>query len=198
MTIYINGKEIKTREQALALIDRPDDLKGQIVSAWIASAVKHHFKNEKHFKKAVRNNRKSLESLDKIRRLFRLENYRFSTKAKDWEETLYFEDEASGQTGRLRQQHRKGPLASIDEKPRRHRFLSCARFEAQKNWYKSHKKCDCCPCFYTCEERFESGRHHIDFAYDGKLKWHASRGTVQKTEWTPDKINSVLKDILGI
>jgi hypothetical protein len=40
----------------------------------------------------------------KGRKVFRAHNYRFSTKTEGKEETLYFENGSTKQTGRLRQQ----------------------------------------------------------------------------------------------
>ena len=109
MTIFIDNEEL-TDKRATTFISEPDDLVRQIVSAWCQSSVDHCFESKKSFKKAVRGNRKTLESPE---RLFTSSNYLFSTKAKDRKETLYFEDRTTKQTGRLRQQHPTGPLAKL-------------------------------------------------------------------------------------
>ena len=57
-------------------------------------------KNTSRFRK----NQETVTSPDG-RKLFTPGNYLFSTKAEDREETLYFRNRATKQTGRLRQQH---------------------------------------------------------------------------------------------
>jgi hypothetical protein len=195
MTIFIDNEEM-TDKRATKFISRPDDLVRQIVRAWCQSNTSHCFESKKNFKKAVRRNRKTLESPEM---LFTSSNYLFSTKAKDRKETLYFKDRATKQTGRLRQQHRSGPLAKIDEKAKRHRFVSEERYEFLKEWHKKHPKQ--LPRFYSCEQRAKVGKYHIEFAFEGEnvSGWHLSEGTVETTRQRLDRrIASALENIVGI
>jgi hypothetical protein len=199
MTIFIDNDEM-TDKRATKFISKPDDLARQIVRAWCQSDIDHCFESKERFKKAVQRNRKTLKLPGKIETLFTLSNCPFSTKAKDRKETLYFEDQAAKQTGRLRQQHRKGPLAKIDKNAKIHRFLSKKRLKFLKKWREQHHK-DCLPCFYISEERLKIGEHHIEFAYDGKevSGWHSSEGTVKTNRQGLDRrIASALENILGI
>jgi hypothetical protein len=199
MAIFI-GKEEKTEEDATALVSEPDDLVRQIVRAWHQSNVKHHFECEKCFKEAVRKNQKALKSAQIVKALFKRSNYRFSTKANGRKETMYFENCVTKQTGRLRQQHRHGPLVKIDKKAKIHRFLSKKRFEYVRKWRKQHDK-NCLPCFYICEQLEENGKHHIEFAYEEKevSGWHRSGGTVRTSkQHLQRRLDSALKEILGI
>src|ERR1700688_2971117 len=129
MTIVIYCEK-KTEKDATNIISKPDDLKRQIVRAWHQSNIKHCFNSKSGFNKAVHRNWKTLKfkSRDKIDMLFISSNCPFSTWTEGRKETLYFEDRATKKTGRLRQQHPKGPLAKIDKKTRTHRFLSKKRF----------------------------------------------------------------------
>ena len=200
MTMFIDDKKV-TDKVATGFFSRPDDLVRQIVRAWRQSNVSHCFESKKGFKKAVRRNRKTLKSPDKIKTLFRPCNYLFGTEAEDRKETLYFEFKSATttKTGRLRQQHQEGPLAKIDKKANKHLFLSKKRFEDLKEWHKNHK--GRLPDFTPAEERPKIGKHHIEFAYDGKevSHWHESGGTVKRNRNGLDRhIASALKNILGI
>ncbi len=202
MTIFINCEK-KTERDATNIIPDPGDLAGKIVGAWHQSKIKHRFSNEDDFIEAVDKNRKTLRSIgrNKIDLLFRSGNYLFSTKEDDREETLYFEGAvgASRRTGRLRQQHAKGPLAKIDKKPRTHRFLSKTRFESVRKWHDKNKHC--LPFFDDSEEQVKNGKYHVEFSCCGKKvsAWHSSGGRVKKSRNDLDhRITSALKKILGI
>lgn len=206
MAIFINKKP-KTVENAIKLIPKPDKHKKQIVTAWHKSKTNHCFNDEKKkktkkraselFKEAVRKNRKTLKSREKIDKLFTPSNYCFSTKACNREETLYFGDCAAKQTGRLRQQHSHGPLAKIDKNARTHLFLSEKRFESLKKWRTRHKRCF--PSFCCDELQPEIGKRHLEFAWDGKkVVWHASDGKVTTVKRNlKSRIDCALKEILG-
>jgi hypothetical protein len=200
-----------TDKVATRFFSKPPDVRvKRMVRAWHKSNISHCFESKKSFKKAVRRNRKTLESRDKIKKLFTQDNYLFSTKAKCREETLYFGVKDPPTTGRLRQQHRKGPLAKIDEKAREHRFVSRERFcELPEEKPKRLAK------FHPYERRVEVDKHHIEFACKGRsvegaivLDWHQSGGTVNQTAKTVKeskqekylqcRIDSALKNILGI
>jgi hypothetical protein len=202
MTIFIDNDEM-TDKRATKFISKPDDLLGQIVRTWRQSNIKHCFKNKSGFDKAAHRNRKTLKSMarDKIDMLFTSSNHLFSTQATDREETLYFEDEAGAakRTGRLRQQHPKGPLAKIDKKPRTHRFLSEKRFECLKErmskWHDNEGRL---PRFYSYEKRAKDGKHHIEFSGESK-KWHLSEGTVKTSKHDLDRRTaSALENVIGI
>ena len=184
---------------AIDLVDRPDDLEKQIVRAWHRSDVDHRFESEERFKKAVRKNRKTLRSPDAIEALFHKDNYHFSTKEKGKRrlETLYFENRATRQIGRLRQEHPKGPLAKIDKEPRTHLFLSKVRYKRLKLW---HEENPCCIPAFCCRELcLVEGKYHVEFACEEKeLRWHASKGTVKVNRKPEPLIRAALKDILGI
>jgi hypothetical protein len=195
MTILIDNEEM-TDKRATTFISEPDDLVRQIVRAWCQSNVDHCFESTKSFKKAVQRNRKTLASPE---RLFTSSNYLFSTKAKDRKETLYFEDRTTKQTGRLRQQHPTGPLAKIDRKAKRHRFVSKKRYKVLKKWYKKHRKQ--LPRFYSYEQRAKVGKYHIEFTLEREKVsgWHPSEGTVETNRQSLDRrIASALENIVGI
>jgi hypothetical protein len=86
-------------------------------------------KNASRFRK----NQETVESPNG-RKLFTPGNYLFSTKADGREETLYFRNRVPKQTGRLRQQHKKGSRATIDKEARTHLFLSEKRYKYLKRW----------------------------------------------------------------
>jgi uncharacterized Rmd1/YagE family protein len=117
-------------------------------------------------------------SVAQLRRFFTSSDYRFSTKAKDRKETLYFEDQTTKQTGRLRQEHSEGKLAKIDGKTKRRKFVSKKRYEFLNKRHKKHPKQ--LPRFYSYEQQKKVGKHHIEFAFErGKVsRWHKSEGTV--------------------
>ncbi len=200
MTISING-ERKTEEDTANILSKSERLRRQTVKAW-HSHVEHHFSGEEDFKEAVRRNEKTLERPDEIKTLFTESNYSFSTQVegrKHRKETLYFIDWEQKKTGRLRQQHKKGPLAKIDKKPKKHLFLEEKRFKELRKWHAKHKHR--LPCFCICKERPKNGRYHIEFACDGSeiSGWHKSEGKV-KTDRKKLKrrIASALRNILGI
>jgi hypothetical protein len=199
MTIFIGKKKV-TEKVATRFISELDGFVEKIVGAWRDSNIAHHFEDEKSFKKGVCKNLTTLSSPETIRTLFRPRNYLFSTQKEeeDRRETLYFKNCAMKKTGRLRQQHPKGPLAKIDKKAKTHVFLSKRRFEDLKKWHKKHKRC--LPDFKPAEERRKIDKHHIEFAYDGKevSGWHESGGTVKILKQPRDRhIRSALKEILG-
>src|ERR1700722_17472831 len=117
MAVFIDSKK-KSKNALLKLLPQNDNCNERIVSAWVSSKIAHCFDDKKIFIKAVGENSQTSKSPVRIT-LFTASNYLFSTKACDRLEPLYFKD-AAGQTGRLRQQHKKGPLAKIDESPKRH------------------------------------------------------------------------------
>jgi hypothetical protein len=200
MTIFIDNEEM-TYERAIEFISKPDDCVRQIVRVWCDSNISHRFERNKSFKKAVRRNRKTLESPDKIKTLFTPCNYLFSTKeeGKDRQETLYFEDRDAKRTGRLRQQHPNGPLAKIDKKPKIHLFPLSE--ERQRRLCGSLNKNQRLPRIYCCELRAEDGKHHVEFACEGKSVSppHRSRGTVETSRQCLEcRIASALENILGI
>ena len=138
MTIFIGKKKV-TEKVATRFISELDGFVEKIVGAWRDSNIAHHFEDEKSFKKGVCKNLTTLSSPETIRTLFRPRNYLFSTQKEeeDRRETLYFKNCAMKKTGRLRQQHPKGPLAKIDKKAKTHVFLSKRRFEDLKKWHKN-------------------------------------------------------------
>jgi len=133
-------------------------------------------KNASRFHK----NQETVESR-KGRKLFIPENYFFSTKAEGREETLYFRNRATKQTGRLRQQHRKGACAKIDEVPRTHLFLSGKRYKYLKRWHRRKGNGHRIPIVRPYERRRTEGKKHIEFACRGKRlsHWHRSEGIVK-------------------
>jgi hypothetical protein len=113
-----------------------------------------------------------------IETLFTSSNYLFSTKAKHRKETLYFEDQTTKQTGRLRQEHKNGPKAKIDKYHKRRMFVSKKRYEFLSKRHKKHPKQ--LPRFYSYEQQKKVGKHHIEFAFEREKvsRWHKSEGTV--------------------
>ena len=200
MTIHIHGVQA-TDDNAIKFISEPDDLVRRMVRAWHNSDISHCFKNKGRFVKAVHRNRKVLDSKarDGIGMFFTSSKYLFSTKAEDRKETLYFKARVTGQTGRLRQQHSKGPLAKIDKEPRTHLFLSKDRFRTEKGRYKCKGGR---PCFSDFEKHKKSGKHHLEFWCDsaGVFHCHFSRGTVRTIKRDDLKvcIDHALEEILGI
>ena len=133
-------------------------------------------KNASRFRK----NQETIKSPDG-RRLFTPRNYLFSTKAEGREESLYFRNRATKQTGRLRQQHGDDRLAKIDKVPKTHLFLSEKRYKYLKRWYeherKKNRELRRIPKVSLHERRRTEGRYHVEFSCKGKtlLKWHRSR-----------------------
>lgn len=135
----------------------------------------------------------------RIGKLFTPGNYCFSTKAEGRKETLYFMDQATGRTRRLRQQHPKGPVAKIDREPRVRRFLSKKRFEHIRKWHREHKHA--LPRFYAYEKQPNVGKYHLEFSCDGRKvsDWHPSGGTVNMSEQNiKRRIDHALEEVLGI
>jgi len=184
-------------------ICKPDKHKEQIVTAWHKSKINHCFNDEKKkasqlFKEAVEKNWETLKSREKIDKLFTPRNYCFSTKACNREETLYFKNCAANLTGRLRQQHRHGPLAKINKNAKTHLFLSKKRFEGLKKWHDKHKRL--CPDFKRAEKQPKNGKQHIEFGCHGKevAGWHESGGTVTMYRGNlKSRIDGALEGILG-
>ena len=197
MTIFVNDAKT-TFAAATRFISERDDRARQILRAWDKSGINHCFKDKKSLKRAVRKNQKTLKYHETIETLFTANNYLFSTRACGREETLYFENRIAKQTGRLRQQHRKGPLAKIDRRSKTHRFLSQRRFRFLKKWNKRHK--GCLARFRISEERLKAGKRHLEFAHNGTQVsgWHLSEGRVGTSRRDIEgRIGSALKEILG-
>jgi hypothetical protein len=198
MTICIDNKK-KSYRALIKLLTRSDE---QIVRAWHKSKTTYCFKDEERFKRAVHKNRKTLKSPKKIELFFTARNYLFSTKACNRLETLYFKN-AEGQTGRLRQQHKKGPLAKIDEPPRTHLFpISKDELESLERCYKAHEKQVGWRPQDIYETRCKGGNHHFEFAYNEKgepVHGHRSEGIVEKIDKRSREhhVNFALKNILG-
>ena len=203
MTIFINCKE-KTERDAAKILPKSDGLSRQIVEAWSQPEIKHCFSKEDDFIEAVDRNRKTLKAFasDEINMLFRSSNYCFSTKEDGREETLYFEGPVgtTRRTGRLRQQHPKGPLAKVDKRPKTRRFLSKMRFESVRKWHRKDKNKHRLPCFHDSEKQAKNGKYHIEFSCLGTRVsgWHSSGGRVKIREDSDHRIRSALKNILGI
>jgi|SRR6266852_4090387 len=197
MRLCIDKKKI-TSIRATKMIPK-NDLERQIVRAWCQSKIDHCFESQESFQKSVKRNRKTLES-DAIETLFTSRNYLFSTKANYRKETLYFKDQTTKQTGRLRQQHLTGPLAKIDKNAKCHRFVSKKRYKFLKRWHKKHP-CQL-PRFCSYEQPTKVGKHHIEFAFerDEVLDWHASEGKVEirRGRDRDHRIASALENIVGI
>jgi hypothetical protein len=194
MTIFIKGKEI-TSDELTQFTAKADAV---IVSAWRESNIRHRFRTQDQFKQAIRRNRRAAKSAE-TNGLFTSRNHLFSTKSPTREETLYFRNKAENQTGRLRQQHDKGPLAKIDKKPKTHLFLSKKRFEELKEWHVKHKHS--LPRTDIHEKKRKAGKRHIEFARTKKgiSNWHPSGGTVTlKRDDLQHRIDRALKEILGI
>jgi hypothetical protein len=112
---------------------------------------------------------------------------------------LYFENQITKQTGRLRQEHPEGPLLKIDGKTKRRRFVSKKRYKSLNEWHEKHR--GQLPRFYSYEQRAKVGKRLIEFAFErGKVSgWHKSRGTVEKSrQGLNRRIESALECIHGI
>ena len=135
------------------------------------------------------------------KKLFTSDNYRFSTKAEGWEETLYFRNRVTKQTGRLRQEHEDGPLAKIDEEAKTHLFLSEKRYKYLKRWHEREGNRHRIPKVYPYECCLAEGKHHIEFACKGKRlsHWHHSRrGMVRVPRYSKPLIDGALNKVCGI
>jgi hypothetical protein len=198
MTICINGVN-RDEKSALGFISKPDCDVEQIVRAWCRAKVCHCFENKDTFRKAVKKNRKTLETPKIINRLFTSSNYLFSTVTDHRLETLYFKDKATKRSGRLRQQHRLGPLAKINKKPKTHLFLSKRKRDSLWKWHEKNRRKVAKIGSY--EQQAEDHKYHIEFACDGHRTrgWHLSEGTVRTSRRNLNhRIGSALKNILGI
>jgi hypothetical protein len=204
MTIFIRSKVIPGERAVKLAHARHDRRVKHLVETWSDPTLEHCFDGREGFQKAVRRNRKALQSRGKklvIRDDYKdfflnPRNFRFSTEAHNREKTLYFED--AQRTGRLRQQHREGPLAKIDHHRRIRLFLSQDRFSALKKWHKRNK--EKFPTFYRDELELCDQTRHIEFAWDGlNVEWHASEGKVSTSREDVDRcIKRALQKILGI
>jgi len=143
-------------------------------------------------------NQKTVKSPDG-RKLFPPGNYLFSTKAEGREETLYFRNRATKETGRLRQQHRKGPRAKIDEVPRTHLFLSEKRYQYLRRWHGRKRNGHRIPKVRPYERRRTEGKKHIEFACKAKRlsHWHRSEGIVKISKNPKLLIRAALKEVCG-
>jgi hypothetical protein len=201
MTIFIRYN----KERAAKLASLHDGYVKHLVKTWSDAKLKHCFDGRGKFQGALRRNRKVLQSRRKkfvIRKdyedFFVPKNLRFSTKADCREETLYFKD--AHRTGRLRQQHGEGPLATVDDHRRIRLFLSRDKLNALN---KRHKKFS---TFCRVELEPRDGTHLVEFEWDGaSLKQcHVSEGivsTVKEGEDVKHRINRIkqaLDNILGI
>ncbi len=148
----------------------------------------------------IRRNRETVKSPEG-RKLFTPGNYFFSTKADGMEETLYFRNPATKQTGRLRQQHRDDPLAQIDKVPKVHLFLTEKRYKYLKQRYKHERKRNYrrIPKVRPSERCRMEGKYHIEFACMGKrlLKWHHSEGIVKIRKNTKRLVRAALNKVCG-
>jgi len=202
MTISIDNKKERP-ETAIKLISEweRDNCACQILGAWHKSQISHRFKNKGIFKEAIRRNREALKfRLPEIKNLFTAKNYQFSTEAPGTKQTLYFASDITKQTGRLRQQHRKGPLAQIDENPRTHIFPRSKHrlMELEKRLNKWKHRKGHIPRLRAEETQPTINRYHIEFS-DGKhRKVHKSRGRVNEFRRSAGRVRSALNEILGI
>jgi hypothetical protein len=203
MTIFIRNKVIPKERAVKVARARHDRRLKHLVKTWSDATLEHCFDGREEVQKAAQRNRKALQSHDKkvvirndYKKFFCRRNFTFSTKAKGREATLYFDD--GQRTGRLRQQHREGPLAKIDHRPRIRLFLPQDRFSALKKWHKRNK--EKFPTFYRDELEPCDKTRHIEFAWDGvNVEWHASEGKVFTRGEDVDRcIKRALQKILGI
>jgi hypothetical protein len=203
MTIFIRNKVIPEERAVKLARARHDRSVKRLVKTWSDPTLEHCFDGREEFQKAVRRNRKALQSRGKklvirkdYKKFFSRRNFTFSTKAKGREETLYFN--YGQRTGRLRQQHREGPLAKIDHHARIRLFPPEDRFRSLKKWRKRNK--EKFPTFYRSELKPSDGKRHIEFAWDGvNVEWHASEGKVSTSrEDVNHRIKRALKIVLGI
>jgi len=151
-------------------------------------------KNASRFRK----NQETVKSPDG-RKLFTPGNYLFSTKAEGRKATLYFRNSVTKQTGRLRQQHKKDPLAKIDKEARTHLFLSEKRYKYLKRWHERKRNRRCIPKVRPYERRRAEGEHHIEYACKGKRRshWHRSKGIVTISKDPKLLIRAALKEVCG-
>lgn len=203
MTIFVRNKVIPEERAVELARARHDRRLRHLVKTWSEATLEHCFDGREEFRKAVRRNRKVLQTRGKkfvirkdYRKFFIPKNFRFHTKADGRKETLYFED--ARHTGRLRQQHCRGPLAKIDHHRRMRLFLSKDRFSALKKWHKRNK--GKFPTFYRDELELRDRTHHIEFAWDGvNVEWHASEGKVSTSRnGVNRRIKEALQNILGV
>jgi hypothetical protein len=143
-------------------------------------------------------NRKAVTSADG-RDLFSSGNYLFSTKKEGKRETLYFKSAATKKTGRLRQEHREGPLATIDNEARTHLFVSERRYTYPKRWHERKRNRHRIPKVYPYECCLTEGTNHIEFACKGKRlsHWHHSRGIVEIRKNLKPLIDGALNKVCG-
>jgi len=201
MAILISKWKMTDEDLAKFIRKRDKHLK-RIVRAWQESEIENNFRNEGLFKEAVRENLKALDFPDVIDMLFTPCNFLFSTKENGRLETLYFKNCAKNQTGRLRQEHKEGPLARIDKKAKTHLFLSSKRFRRLREWHHRHKH-KAPQVIEDAERQPKNEARHIEFAYDEHGKeisgWHKSGGRVKTSKRNLDqRIALALENIVGI
>lgn len=189
------------KERAVKLAPEPHDgCVEHLVKTWSDATLKHCFDGRGRFQKAVRRNWKALQLdaetivISKNYGMFFSPRYfKFSTKAPHRKETLYFDD--GQRTGRLRQQHRKGPLAKIDHHRRIRLFFSQDTLKALSRGPKKR------PASCRVELKPRDGTHLVELEWDGVSikKWHVSGGKVSRSQTDLDgRIDQALQNILGI
>lgn len=203
-------------DELIKKIPNATEKQKQVIKAWHESGLEHSFSDDKKFKHAVNDNVKTLESWETAKDLFQSDNFLFSTKALNRQETLYFVNEESG---RLRQQHAKGPHAKIDDSLREHLFFKNKKDQkALQSWWalerasdKNEPKTKPKPQDFlkkaaelNAQSNPTKGWFHFEYEVENDVvtSVHASEGTVEmignEDENLPSQISTALQSILGV
>lgn len=113
--IFFN-KNLKSVDSIKKFIS--DEKYNMVIECWASDFEEHTFKDSKKgnasakalFKKAID---RAIKNSPDIPTIFQRKNLKFITKANKRLPTLYFINEVENESGRIRQQHRSGPLVKI-------------------------------------------------------------------------------------
>ena len=119
--IKLNGQQLSDDEVAQHGADATERT---ILANWAASDVEHRFTKARHLKKAVASVKtKPTDASD----LYKKANLKFLTKADNRLPTLYFK--SGDDSGRLRQQHGKGPKVGSETNKKDYFFENSAHLD---------------------------------------------------------------------
>lgn len=160
----------------------------QILGNWVWSKTRHEFTNEEKLRKAIK---MAKESPDNKPNLYKKENLKFLTKAKDRAPTLYFKD--GDNSGRMRQQHGSGPMQK-SQTGKEDYFFDTKETAASFKRTASNNKAD--------EKEFvpsnavsttpENGQYHVEITYRKPTKEKPTN--IEKTHISGGQISINLDD----
>ena len=179
------------------------DEQTEILQSWHASGTLHDFSNWNKIPEALR--RAAAMAANPPPALFVAANLLFITQDPDRLATYYFN--GGGQTGRLRQQHGSGPLASVDAASRtRASFGSRAdrdAFIAALRTSRDNAAAFVAPAHVVVNNPPANGELLLEYRLNGGVAepgWHPSGGLVQPVppgQNTNQAISAIYNNIIG-